>query len=447
MKEQESKIMYKPLKLTPPQLLALMFLCLIAVGGILLKLPFATESGISWTDAFFMSASAATCTGLASLDLASAFTLFGEIVIVLLVQVGGLGIMTFAVLVVIMLGKKIGIKQRLVMQEALNHPSLGGVIHLVRNLLIFAFVMECIGAIFLAVKWVPEMGWQKGIYFSIFHAVAAFNNAGFALWPDNLSRFVGDPLINLVVSVLIITGGLGFTVVFDMLYHRFKFRQLSLHSKVMLVSTLIINVVAIMAVFLFELSNPNTLGKLTASEKFWAAYFQAISPRTAGFNTIDIGALNEPTVMLMILLMFVGAGSTSTGGGIKLTTFIVIVYAVINFVKGKEETVIFQRTIRNQVIFRSLAILSVSVGFIFVATMILVILEDTDLMPVFFEVVSAFGTVGLSMNFTSQLSGIGKIIIICTMFLGKLGPLTLLYSISKPEKVKIRYPDGELFTG
>jgi len=447
MKKQESKIMYKPIKLTPPQLLALTFICLIAVGGILLKLPFATESEISWVDAFFMSASAATCTGLASVDPVSTLTRFGELVIMLLVQVGGLGIMTFAVLVVIMLGKKVGIKQRLVMQEALNHPSLGGVIRLVRNLLIFAFAMELIGVIFLAVKWVPEMGWQQGIYYSVFHAVAAFNNAGFALWPDNLSRFVGDPLINLVISFLFITGGLGFTVMFDMLYQRFKFRQLSLHSKVMLISTLVINVIAVLAFFLFEAFNSNTLGKLTTSEKFWAAYFQAISPRTAGFNTIDIGALNEPTLMLIILLMFVGAGSTSTGGGIKLTTFIVIVYAVINFIKGKEETVIFQRTIRNQVIFRSLAILSVSIGFIFIATMTLALSEDTHLMPVFFEVVSAFGTVGLSMNFTSHLSDIGKIIIVCTMFLGKLGPLTLLYSVSKPEKVKIRYPEGELFTG
>jgi trk system potassium uptake protein len=446
MREYGSKMMYKPIKFTPPQFLAFIFICLVTFGGLLLQLPFATEKEISWIDAFFISTSAATVTGLAPIDPGSTFTLFGEIVIMLLIQFGGLGVMTFAVLVVIMLGKKIGMKQRLLMQEALNQPSLGGVIRLVRNLFIFVFIMESLGIIFLATKWVPEMGWAKGLYYSLFHTIAAFNNAGFALWPDNLSRFVGDPIVNLVITTLIITGGLGFTVVFDLYYQR-RFKKLSLHSKVMLISTLIVNVLAILAIFAFEYSNPNTLGKLSISEKIWAAYFQGITPRTAGFNTIDIASLQQPTLMLMLLLMFVGAGSTSTGGGIKLTTFIVIVFAVINFIKGKEEIIVFNRTIRNQILFRALAILSISILFIFIATMLLAFTEDAGLMPILFEVVSAFGTVGLSMNFTPHLSSLGKIIIMFIMFLGKMGPLTLVYSISKPEKTKVRYPDGELFTG
>ncbi|ASA95389.1 Trk-type K+ transport system, membrane component [Anoxybacillus flavithermus TNO-09.006] len=440
------KGMTKPLKLNPPQLLAIMFLFLVVVGGVLLKLPIATEKDISWLDAFFLSTSAATVTGLAPIDPGSTFTLFGEIVLMVLIQVGGLGIMTFAVLVVIVLGKKIGMKQRMLMQEALNQPSLGGVIRLARNLLLFSLFMECIGVILLAIDWVPKMGWAKGLYYSLFHTIAAFNNAGFALWPDNLSRFVGDPIVNVTITLLIIVGGLGFTVVFDVLYQR-RWRKLSLHTKLMLVMTLIVNVLAIVAIFLFEHNNPKTLGSLPFREQLWAAYFQGITPRTAGFNTIDIGSLEQPTAMLMIFLMFVGAGSTSTGGGIKLTTFAVIVFAVVSFLKGKEETVIWQRTIRHTIILRALAIASMSMLFIFLVTMILTLTEDAPFLVLLFEVVSAFGTVGLSMNMTPHLSAVGKMLIIGVMLFGKLGPLTLVYSIAKPKKTNIRYPNGDILTG
>ncbi|AXM89737.1 Ktr system potassium transporter B [Anoxybacillus ayderensis G10] len=436
----------KPLKLTPPQLLAGMFLFLVVVGGGLLKLPIATEKEISWLDAFFLSASAATVTGLAPIDPGSTFTVFGEIVLMVLIQVGGLGVMTFAVLVVIVLGKKIGMKQRMLMQEALNQPSLGGVIRLARNLLLFSLFMEVVGAVLLAIDWVPKMGWAKGVYYSVFHTIASFNNAGFALWPDNLSRFVDDPIVNVTVSLLIIIGGLGFTVVFDVLYQR-RWRKLSIHTKLMLVMTLVVNIVAIIAFFLFEHNNPKTLGSLSLREQLWASYFQGITPRTAGFNTIDIGSLEQPTAMLMIFLMFIGAGSTSTGGGIKLTTFAVIIFAVMSFLKGKEETVVWMRTIRHTIILRALAIASMSMLFIFVMTMILTLTEDASLLALLFEVVSAFGTVGLSMNMTSHLSTIGKMLIIFVMLFGKLGPLTLVYSIAKPKKTNIRYPNGDILTG
>lgn len=438
--------MTKPLKLNPPQLLAIMFLFLVVVGGVLLKLPIATEKDISWLDAFFLSTSAATVTGLAPIDPGSTFTVFGEVVLMMLIQVGGLGIMTFAVLVVIVLGKKIGMKQRMLMQEALNQPSLGGVIRLARNLLLFSLFMECIGVILLAIDWVPKMGWAKGLYYSLFHTIAAFNNAGFALWPDNLSRFVGNPIVNVTITLLIIVGGLGFTVVFDVLYQR-RWRKLSIHTKLMLVMTLIVNVLAIVAIFLFEHNNPKTLGSLPFREQLWAAYFQGITPRTAGFNTIDVGSLDQPTAMLMIFLMFIGAGSTSTGGGIKLTTFAVIVFAVVSFLKGKEETVIWQRTIRHTIILRALAIASMSMLFIFLVTMILTLTEDAPFLVLLFEVVSAFGTVGLSMNMTPHLSAVGKMLIIGVMLFGKLGPLTLVYSIAKPKKTNIRYPNGDILTG
>ncbi|MDN4524308.1 TrkH family potassium uptake protein [Fictibacillus fluitans] len=444
--EKRRTFLYEPIRLNPPQILALLFLVLVVAGALLLKLPIASEKGVSWIDAFFTAVSAATVTGLVTVDPGSTFTLFGEIVILFLIQVGGLGIMSFALLVVIMLGKRIGIKQRLIMQEALNQPSIGGVIRLVRNLLIFSLSIEAIAVVLLSFRWVPDLGWGKGIYYSIFHTIAAYNNAGFGLWPDNLVRYVGDPTVNLVITLLIITGGIGFTVLVDLWYSK-KWKELSLHSRIMIASTLIVNIVSILVFYTFEYNNPLTLGPLSWGEKMWAAYFQGISPRTAGFNTIDIGGMRQDSLLFMIMLMFIGAGSASTGGGIKLTTFIVIIFAVITFLRGKNEVTVLKRTIRSGIILRALAIATISMLLVFTGVMFLAMTEKAPFLTILFEVVSAFGTVGLTMGLTFKLTLFGKIIIICVMFLGKIGPLTLAFSIARPDKSNIRYPDGELFTG
>lgn len=444
--EKRRAFLYEPIQLNPPQILALLFLVLVLAGALLLKLPIASEKGVSWIDAFFTAVSAATVTGLVTVDPGSTYTLFGEIVILFLIQVGGLGIMSFAVLVVLMLGKRIGIKQRLIMQEALNQPSIGGVIRLVRNLLVFSLSIEAVAVILLSFRWVPDLGWGKGIYYSIFHTVAAYNNAGFGLWPDNLVRYVGDPTVNLVITLLIITGGIGFTVLVDLWYSK-KWKDLSLHSRIMIWSTLIVNVVSILVFYAFEYNNPHTLGHLSLGEKLWAAYFQGISPRTAGFNTIDIAGMRQDSLLFMIMLMFIGAGSASTGGGIKLTTFIVIIFAVLTFLRGKNEVTVLKRTIRTGIILRALAIATISMLLVFTGVMLLAMTEKAPFLTILFEVVSAFGTVGLSMGLTFKLTLIGKIIIICVMFLGKIGPLTLAFSIARPDKSNIRYPDGDLFTG
>ncbi|WHY74885.1 TrkH family potassium uptake protein [Fictibacillus enclensis] len=444
--EKRRAFLYEPIQLNPPQILALLFLVLVLAGALLLKLPIASEKGVSWIDAFFTAVSAATVTGLVTVDPGSTFTLFGEIVILFLIQVGGLGIMSFAVLVVLMLGKRIGIKQRLIMQEALNQPSIGGVIRLVRNLLVFSLSIEAVAVILLSFRWVPDLGWGKGIYYSIFHTVAAYNNAGFGLWPDNLVRYVGDPTVNLVITLLIITGGIGFTVLVDLWYSK-KWKELSLHSRIMIWSTLFVNVVSILVFYAFEYNNPHTLGHLSLGEKIWAAYFQGISPRTAGFNTIDIAGMRQDSLLFMIMLMFIGAGSASTGGGIKLTTFIVIIFAVLTFLRGKNEVTVLKRTIRTGIILRALAIATISMLLVFTGVMLLAMTEKAPFLTILFEVVSAFGTVGLSMGLTFKLTLIGKIIIICVMFLGKIGPLTLAFSIARPDKSNIRYPDGDLFTG
>ncbi|MFC0470487.1 TrkH family potassium uptake protein [Halalkalibacter kiskunsagensis] len=437
---------HRNIQMSPPQILALSFFIAIVVGTLLLKLPIATTEPIRWLDALFTATSATTVTGLVVLDTGLDFTVFGQVVIMILIQIGGLGLMTFAVLIVVVLGKKIGLKERMLVQEAFNQTSIGGVIRLVKILFVFAIVMEVIAVILLSLRWVPEYGWAFGIYTSIFHAISAFNNAGFSLWSDSLMGYVGDPAVNILITLLFITGGIGFTVLSD-LWHTKEFHRLSLHTKLMLVGTFVINVVAMLLIFTLEYANPATLGTLDTLEKLWASYFQAVTPRTAGFNSLDIGSMNPGTIVIILLLMFIGAGSASTGSGIKLTTFIVIVMAVVTFLRGRNETVVFKRTIKHQMVIRSLAIVVISLFAVFLTILALSITEGAPFIMIVFEAFSAFGTVGLSMGLTGELSDAGKLIIIVLMFIGRIGPLTLAFSLAKAQKSSIRYPDGEVFTG
>lgn len=435
------------INLSPYQLLIFIFLSFILVGSLLLKLPIATTTSISWIDALFTATSAMTVTGLIVVDTPSVFTIFGEVIIVSLIQLGGLGIMSFAVLIYMMLGKKIGLKERMVIQQSLNQTSLGGVIKLVKNLFIFSISIEFIGLLILSIKWVPEYGWWKGIYYSFFHSISAFNNAGFALWSDSLMGYAGDPTVNIGITFLFITGGIGFTVLMDV-WHNKRFKKLSLHSKLMIIGTFFINVVAIILVFLLEYNNPKTLAGLPSlPDKLWAAYFQGVVPRTAGFNTLDIASINESTAFLMIILMFIGAGSASTGGGIKVTTFLVIIFGALSFLKGKQDVVLYKRTLPGAIILKALAISTMSLLFVLGAVFILTISEDAPFLVSLFEVVSAFGTVGMSMGLTYSLSFTGKLVIIFMMFFGKIGPLTLAFSLAKPKVNKIKFPNGDILTG
>ena len=437
----------KVIRLSPPQLLVVTFLFFIILGMGLLKLPFATTEHITWLEALFTTTSAMTVTGLAVVDTGSVYTLFGEIVVMSLIQIGGLGIMSFAVLIFMMLGKKIGFKERLLLQQALNQTSVGGVIKLVKYLFVFSFIVEGFAVLLLATEWVPEFGWKRGLYVSVFHSISAFNNAGFSLWSDSLMGYVGSPVINLTISFLFILGGIGFTVLVD-LWKSKTLRQLSLHTKIMVLGTFLVNVIAFIMIFVLEFNNPNTLASLPISDKIFASYFQAVTPRTAGFNSLDYGSMERSTLLFTILLMFIGAGSASTGGGIKLTTFVVISLSMIAFLKEKKEIRIFRRTIDQTHIFKALALSMISVLLVFTALFFLEMTEkNVSFLSLVFEVVSAFGTVGLSMGITGSLSVIGKWIIIIVMFVGKLGPLTLAFSLSRPDKEKIRYPKEDILTG
>lgn len=437
---------WETIQLTPPQVLALGFALVILLGTVLLKLPISTKVEISWMDAFFTAASATTVTGLSVINIGTTLSVFGECVMIVMMQIGGLGLMTFAIFVLILLGKKIGLKERLIVQESFNQTSIGGVIRLVKILFIFTIAVELAGTIILSLKWIPVYGAVRGVFYSLFHSVSAFNNAGFSLFSDNLMGYSHDGLVNLVITLLIITGGLGFTVLVDLANKR-NFKNLKLHSKIMLIGTFVLNVTAILFLFLLEFSNEATIGSMPLGEKLWVSYFQGISPRTAGFNTIDIGGMTDGSLLLIMLLMFIGAGSASTGSGIKVTTFIVIVWSVFAYIRGRKEPVMFERTIHQTVVFKSLAVTMTGLFFVFLTAFLLTVTEDASLSMILFESFSAFGTVGLSMGLTPDLSNAGRLLIIILMFIGRIGPLTLAFSFARTRTAKIRYPEEDIFIG
>ncbi len=437
---------WETIQLTPPQVLALGFALVILLGTVLLKLPISTKVEISWMDAFFTAASATTVTGLSVINIGTTLSVFGECVMIVMMQIGGLGLMTFAIFVLILLGKKIGLKERLIVQESFNQTSIGGVIRLVKILFIFTIAVELAGTIILSLKWIPVYGAVRGVFYSLFHSVSAFNNAGFSLFSDNLMGYSHDGLVNLVITLLIITGGLGFTVLVDLANKR-NFKNLKLHSKIMLIGTFVLNVTAILFLFLLEYSNEATIGSMPLGEKLWVSYFQGISPRTAGFNTIDIGGMTDGSLLLIMLLMFIGAGSASTGSGIKVTTFIVIVWSVFAYIRGRKEPVMFERTIHQTVVFKSLAVTMIGLFFVFLTAFLLTVTEDASLSMILFESFSAFGTVGLSMGLTPDLSNAGRFFIIILMFIGRIGPLTLAFSFARTRTAKIRYPEEDIFIG
>ncbi|WP_245596771.1 TrkH family potassium uptake protein [Shimazuella kribbensis] len=438
--------MIKKTRLNTSQILILVFLFILFLGTILLKIPIATKKSIDWIDAWFMATSAITCTGLATTDVGTTFTLFGQIVILLLVKIGGLGIMVSATIFFLLLGKRLSMKERHILSFSLNQDRFGNIMTLVKKLILYSFLFEAIGALALFINWIFQMNWKYALYYSVFHSIASFNNAGFALWPDNLIRQNDNPFILLIVSSLIIIGGIGFTVLLDV-WNKRSFHSLSLHSKVMIIGTICLIFSGMIILFLLEFQNPKSMGNLPLNEQLWASYFQSVTLRTAGFNTIDIGGLQEYTLFFMCLFMFVGAGSTSTGGGIKVSTFTVILLSVISYLKGKRSIHLFRKSIDSSLIINCLAISFVSLMFIALAVFLLTITEDAPFIICLFEVISAFGTVGLTANFTFDLSMGGKIIIGVMMFIGKIGPITVLLSLSREEKRTINYPKEEVLIG
>ncbi len=440
----------KTLELTPPQIITLGFILIIGTGTLLLVLPVASQNntGLSLIDALFTATSATAVTGLVVVDTGTYFNLFGQLVILFMIQIGGLGFMTITTLFALALGKKINLRERLIIQEALNKVDLEGVVKLTKYIIIFTFVTEGTAALLLALYWTSLYGFNKALYYGVFHAVSAFNNAGFDLFTTSMVRFRGDWLVNIIIMFLIITGGLGFTVIADLYNNGLKWREYSLHTKLVLAVTAFLLVLGAVGVYVLERDNPATLKNLPFEEQLLASVFQGVVPRTAGFNSLIIGELRSPTLFLMIILMYIGASPGSTGGGIKTTTFITIVLTVYYRILGREDTSTFNRRIPTDTIFKALSVMVAGMLLIISVAIILLAIENKPLEPILFETVSAFGTVGLSTGITSQLTPAGKLLITFMMFTGRVGPMTVAYAIAlRKTKTTVRMPEEKIIVG
>lgn len=417
----------------------------------MLTLPLASAAGqrLGFLDALFTATSAVCVTGLVVVDTADRFSLFGEIVIMLLIQAGGLGFMTVSTLVALALGRRVTLQERLVLREGLNQESLTGVVRLVRMVLLITAVSEFTGAALLATRFIPQFGVAKGLYYSLFHSISAFNNAGFDLMGGfrSLTRYVSDPVVSLTVSGLIVLGGIGFTVMFDLSRKR-KLDKLTLHSKLVLALTAVLIVVGAVAIWAFERNNPRSFGHLTPGAQFLAALFQSITPRTAGFNTVHISVLRPSTWILMIVLMFIGASPGSTGGGVKTSTVGILLATVWATVRGEPDTVVFKRRVSPEVIRRALTIITLAIMLLLVATMILTHMEKFLTVRLLFEATSAFSTVGLTTGITPQLTPGGRILMILLMYTGRVGPLTLAAAVATRQKQhRVRHAEERVMVG
>lgn len=432
---------------SPPAILAVGFLVLIALGALLLWLPVSSHDGLAFSQALFTACSAVTVTGLVVVDTGSTLTLFGQLVVLLLIHLGGLGLMTFAALTVMALGARFGLRRERLVREAMNLTSPGDMLFLVRRVALLALAMELSGTALMALVWVPEMGLGRGLWFSFFHAASAFNNAGFALLPDSLTPWTSQPLINLAVTGLFIVGGLGFTVLMD-LYRQRRFSTLSLHSKLTLAGTAVLAVGAWLLIMLFEWQNPQTLGTLAPGDRPWAAWFTAVTPRTAGFNTLDTAGLLVPSTLLVMVLMFIGAGSNSTASGIKVSTFMVIVLATRSFLHGRLQPNAFGRTVAMDAVFRANVVVVLSLLLVMLGNFLLTVFEpELPLLDLMFEGFSAFGTVGLSRGITAELSLSAQGVLMVLMFAGRIGPLALAFSLARPRRRRLRYVEEQVQVG
>lgn len=434
-----------------PRLIASGFATLMLLGMLLLKLPASTQEGnISWLNALFVSVSASSVTGLSTVEFPTTFTTFGETIIMGLMQVGGIGIMTTAALGTLLVGRRVGFKDLLVVREELGTvASPRNTLRLVGQIVLITFAVELVGAAMLAVGFSHGgLRARQAVFQGLFHAVMAFCNSGFATLPKgDLATYRGDPLVNGVIVAVIVLGGLGFPVLIN-LYRYPKVRYLTLHSKIVLVTTASLIVVGFLSFALLEWRNPATLGGEPLNTKLLMSLFQSVTPRTAGFQTVDYSRMNDSTLSVQIGLMFFGAGPISTGGGIKVTTLALMVLILVSQVRGHAEVSAFGRRIPRPLIAQALSLLTVVALLLPTAAVALMVSDNLPALPALFEVVSAFSTVGLSMNVTPTLSDFGKILIMVLMFLGRVGPVTFVLALSARTKPRLYgYPEEDVAIG
>lgn len=442
----------------PTQIMVIGFAIVILIGAILLNMPVSTKNGesIGFLNALFTSTSAVCVTGLVAVDTATYWSFFGQLIIITLIQIGGLGFMTVTTLFALIIKKRINLRERLLIQESLNQIDLSGLVKLTRYILVATFSIEGIGALLLSTVFIPQFGIAQGIWYSVFHAISAFCNAGFDLMGgisgqfSSLTYYVNNFTIVITISMLIILGGIGFPVILDVIRNK-KISKLNLHSRVVLFSTAILIVFGMIFIFLAEYNNPETLGSLGFGGKLLAALFQSITARTAGFNTIDLALMRDSSIFVMIILMFIGASPASTGGGVKTTTIATLILTVKSFILQKQDIEVCERRISESTIKKSLGIFLIAIVVVVGGTLIISVTDPKFTLPeVGFEVVSAFATVGLSIGGSPNLSILGKIFIMLFMFMGRVGSLTIFMALASKGVKKnppIRYPEGKIIVG
>jgi trk system potassium uptake protein len=444
--------------MTVSRTICLGFLAVITLGAVLLMMPFSLTTG-AWSSpviALFTSTSAVCVTGLSVVDVGKYYTFFGQLVIVLLVQVGGLGYMTATTVLLLLLGKRLGLRDKIAIQQSLDMVGLSGMAGLVKSIIATTLVFELTGMFGLMTVFVPQFGFLPGLWQAIFHSVNSFNNAGFSLFSDNLMQYVKSPMVNLSVTGLIVFGGIGYQVILEMfLWGRDRVTRsakcpiFSLNFKVATSTTLVLLTIGMILIFFTEFNNSATLGSLGFGDQLWAAWFQSVTPRTAGFNTIDITKMTQTGLFVTIALMFIGASPGGTGGGIKTTTARVLYACTKAVLQGKEEVLSYKRQIPVPLILKAVGVLVGSALTVIGATMLLTLTDpQADFIHLLFEVVSAFATVGLSAIGTANLSISGQVVLIPTMYVGRVGVLLLMGALlGDPKPTFVNYPEENLLVG
>ena len=442
-KEGAAAVKKKPIRLSPNQIIALGFLGIILAGALLLMLPIANRDGqgLPFLDSLFTATSATCVTGLVVADTWTQFNFLGQLILLVLIQVGGLGYMTMVLMASMLLGRKVGLRQRSLMMESVSAERLSDVFTLLRYILAGTGAIEGIGAVLLAFRFVPELGLPSGIWYAIFHSISAFCNAGFDLMGfrepySSLTHYVDDPLVNLTVCALVLLGGLGFLVWREVWTKRLHLRRYSLHAKLMLTATVVLTLGGTALFYVAE--RGNLLSGMDAGQQMLASLFQAVSPRTAGFNTVDLAQLTSGGGLLTIVLMFIGAGPGSTGGGVKVTTVVVCLLTLTAYIRGRREVGAFNRRLDEGQVHRALAgvtlymVLALTGGFVLLAS------QPFPLQDALFEVFSAMSTVGLSTGITRDLSAFNRGVLIVMMFCGRIGSLSMMMALAErlPPRVK-----------
>jgi trk system potassium uptake protein len=445
--------------MTVSRTICLGFITVILAGTALLMMPFATSSG-QWNNpivALFTATSAVCVTGHVVVDTATYFSGVGQFVIMLLVQIGGLGYMTVTTFLLLLLGRRFGLKDKIAIQQSLDRRSLQGSNQILRSIVATTMIFELTGAFLLLLEFVPRVGWPKGLWFAVFHSVSAWNNAGFALFSDNLVSYQGSLLLNMVITGLIIFGGIGYEVILElylMLRERITNSYIrttrSLNFRVAVSTTIFLLISGTLAIWLIEMRNAQTLGVLGTGQQLLAAWFQAVTSRTAGFNTIDVSKMTTAGLFITIALMLVGGCPGGTAGGIKTTTARILASSTYAVLQGKESVVLYRRQVPNTLILKAVGVTFGSIITVVVATIVISLVEPPTLnfIQILFEVVSAFGTVGLSMGITAELTPVSKLVLVATMYIGRVGILLLIAALlGDPKSTAIRYPEESLLVG